>query len=231
MNGFRSWFSPLTSDLWNLIPDAWQECLSGCRSEIETVDELLFEAERLDVQVVPMRSQIFASLALAPSEVSVVVLGQDPYPDAELATGFAFGVPKHTKPLPGSLKNIFKEVINDTGMTTKADCTLQSWTEQGVLLLNTSLTTQAGVRAGHQSWPWNPIIRSVLSHVVEVNPNVVAVLWGNHAKQYAELFNSDSIVQSMHPSPLSANRGFLGSKPFSRVNEILEVNLKPVITW
>ena len=103
--------------------------------------------------------------------------------------------------------------------------------EQGVLLLNTSLTTESGIRAAHSSWPWEPVVRAIIAHVVEVNPLVVGLLLGNHAKKFGELFDSKSIVSSAHPSPLSASRGFLGSKPFTRVNEILMRNGKSVIVW
>jgi uracil-DNA glycosylase len=192
---------------------------------------LLEKSNQSGTGVVPAIENIFAALAVAPDDVSVVILGQDPYPTPGHAIGLAFAVPTGTQPLPGSLRNIFKEVESDIGKSALAECSLKAWVDQGVLLFNTSLTTEAGVRAGHSTWPWEQIVQTLLKHVVEVNPKVAAILWGNHAKQFASLFDPESIVESAHPSPLSASRGFLGSKPFSRVNSILAANQKPVINW
>ena len=183
------------------------------------------------IEVVPSFENIFAALKISPSDVSVVVIGQDPYPTPSHAIGLAFAIPSQTKPLPGSLRNIFKEVAADTGSTSTADASLGAWVDQGVLLLNTSLTTESGIRAAHSSWPWEPVVRAIIAHVVEVNPLVVGLLFGNHAKKFRELFDPNSIVSSTHPSPLSASRGFLGSMPFTRVNEILMRNGKSVIVW
>jgi uracil-DNA glycosylase len=192
---------------------------------------LLEESIQSGNHFVPAIENVFAVLAVAPSDVSVVILGQDPYPTPSHAIGLAFAVPAGTQPLPGSLRNIFKEIETDTGQSTKAECSLKAWVDQGVLLLNTSLTTETGVRAGHSTWPWDHVIQTLLKQVIEMNPKVAAILWGNHAKQFASLFDSESIVESAHPSPLSASRGFLGSKPFSRVNSILAANQKSVINW
>lgn len=202
-----------------------------CRSDIDEVSRLLASAQQSGIHVVPDIENVFAALTLAPRDISVVILGQDPYPNPSHAIGLAFAVPAGTHPLPGSLRNVFREVESDIGRPAVADYSLKNWADQGVLLLNTSLTTESGVRAGHATWPWDKIVQTILKHVVEVNPKVVAALWGNHAKQFAQLFDVESIVASAHPSPLSASRGFLGSRPFSRVNEILSANQKHVINW
>ena len=221
----------MTTTLWDAIPPAWQACLSLCKSEVDEISRLLAIAEQSGIRVVPAIENIFTALTIDPSDISVVILGQDPYPTPNYAIGLAFAVPEGTKPLPGSLRNVFKEVESDIGRASVADCSLQTWVDQGVLLLNTSLTTESGIRAGHVTWPWEKIVQTILRHVVEVNPKVVAVLWGNHAKQFAQMFDVESIVESAHPSPLSASRGFLGSKPFSRVNETLVANQKQMINW
>ena len=218
----------MTMSLWNSIPTAWRKGLSSCKTEIEEIDGLLAQSEASG-NLAPARELIFAALAVAPTEVSVVILGQDPYPKPGHAIGLAFAVPVDTHPIPGSLRNIFNEVQSDTGRKSTADCSLESWVNQGVLLLNTSLTTEQGVRAAHADWPWQSVVDALLRHVVAVNPDVVAVLWGNQAKQFAGLFGIT--IESAHPSPLSANRGFLGSKPFSKVNEVLAATQKPVISW
>lgn len=217
--------------LWDAIPAPWRDCLSDLGSQITQIEQALIQEQLVAGPVVPNLEKVFAALAIDPAEVTVVVIGQDPYPAPNHATGLAFAVPANMQPLPGSLRNIFKEVASDTGNPSSSDCTLASWLNQGVLLLNTSFTTVSGKRAAHSHLPWDEVVQAILRLVVKVNPNVVAVLWGNHAKQFANLFNSESIVESAHPSPLSANRGFLGSKPFTRVNEILARNEKPVIRW
>jgi uracil-DNA glycosylase len=203
----------------------------SCKPELEQIEHLLAQNEHAGSIVVPEVSKIFAALAMSPSDVSVVVIGQDPYPTPSHAIGLAFAVPNETKPLPGSLRNIFKEVATDTGLESTTGAALDKWVQQGVLLLNTSLTTSSGVRAAHSSWPWDPIVRAMIEHVVQMNPKVVGLLLGNHAKQFAEYFDPDSIVFSAHPSPLSASRGFLGSKPFTRVNTILASRNRSEIIW
>lgn len=221
----------MTANLWSSIPTSWQEGLSSCKPELDQIELLLSQAQQLGLQVVPEKDNLFAALAIPPNEVSVVLLGQDPYPTLGHAIGLAFAVPAKTHPLPGSLRNIFKEVEADTGVSSTTDTSLVGWVEQGVLPLNTSLTTVSGVRAAHAQWPWEPIVRAIIEHVVHVNPKVVGLLLGNHAKGFASLFSPESIVFAAHPSPLSANRGFLGSKPFTRVNSILVANSKTEIIW
>lgn len=231
MNGFQVWSSQLNGDLWRSIPQVWQDGLADCRFDIERIEALLSDAQQRGISYVPGFEQIFAALKVHPEEVSVILLGQDPYPSPDQAIGLAFAVPANTSPVPGSLRNIFKEIESDLGTKSTADLTLASWVDQGVLLLNTSLTTEEGLRAAHSAWPWEAIVRSVINRVVELNPNVVALLWGNYAKAFGDLFNPDSVVESAHPSPLSAYRGFLGSKPFSRANQILQAAGKTPIQW
>lgn len=217
--------------LWRSFPAAWKDGLSDCRVEIERIDTLLNEVEENGIILVPNAERIFAALTMHPQDVSVILIGQDPYPSPNQAIGLAFAVPAATFPVPGSLRNIFTEIEADLGTKSDADMTLSTWVDQGVLLLNTSLTTEAGVRGAHSAWPWEAIVRSLISRVVELNPNVVALLWGNHAKAFSDLFNPGCVVESAHPSPLSAHRGFLGSKPFSRANQILQANGKLPIHW
>jgi uracil-DNA glycosylase len=221
----------MTANLWGSVPVAWQGALLSCKQELEQIEHLLIQNKHAGSKVVPEVSKIFAALAMSPSDVSVVVIGQDPYPTPSHAIGLAFAVPNEAKPLPGSLRNIFKEVATDTGLESATGAALEKWVQQGVLLLNTSLTTNSGVRAAHSSWPWEPIVRAMIEHVVQMNPKVVGLLLGNHAKQFADYFDPDSIVFSAHPSPLSASRGFLGSKPFTRVNKILASHSRPEIIW
>lgn len=217
--------------LWDSIPKPWLDILIDCKTLIDQIDGLISKAQEAGVRVVPDLDQVFAALTVAPTNVSVIIIGQDPYPSIGHANGLAFAVPSDTRPLPASLRNIFKEVASDTGSDSEADSSLKHWVDQGVLLLNTSLTTQADVRAAHAKWPWGEVVSTVLKHVVDINPKVAVVLWGNHAKQFSDLFDTNSVVTSAHPSPLSARQGFFGSKPFTKINRILEANHKQVIVW
>lgn len=221
----------MSANLWISIPATWQDGLSSIKPELDQIDHLLAQDLNSGLQVVPEIGKLFAVLSLPPSSVSVVLLGQDPYPTPSHAIGLAFAVPEGTKPIPGSLRNMLMEVASDTSKPSTTDSSLSGWVDQGVLLLNTSLTTTSGVRAAHVAWPWEKVVRAIIDRVVVENPNVVGLLLGNHAKRFAEHFATESIVDAAHPSPLSANRGFIGSKPFTRVNAILKANHKTEITW
>jgi uracil-DNA glycosylase len=221
----------MPANLWSSIPATWQVGLSSIKPELDRIENLLAHESKSGLEVVPERNKLFAALELSPSDVTVVLLGQDPYPTPSHALGLAFAVPEGTKPIPGSLRNMLKEVASDTGRPSTVDTSLSGWVNQGVLLLNTSLTTTSGVRAAHASWPWEPVVRAVIDRVVQENPKVVGLLLGNHAKRFAEHFAPDSIVLAAHPSPLSAHRGFIGAKPFTRVNAILKANHKTEINW
>jgi uracil-DNA glycosylase len=141
--------------------------IASCRSSIDQIDVQLAQCVKDSIEVVPSLENIFAALEISPVDVSVVVIGQDPYPTPSHAIGLAFAVPSQTKPLPGSLRNIFKEVAADTGSTSTADASLGAWVDQGVLLLNTSLTTESGIRAAHSSWPWEPIVRAIINMLLK----------------------------------------------------------------
>ena len=221
----------MTEILWNSLTTDWQDCLSGCRADLTEIENSIAQAELSGAKVVPAIGDVFAALSIAPNKVSVIVLGQDPYPNSRHAVGLAFAVPKDTNPLPGSLRNIFKECSDDTGLSPNTDSSLKNWLNQGVLLLNTTLTTEEGVRAAHTSWQWQVIVETIIKSVTGLNPKVVAMLWGNHAQSFSNMFDPESLVCSAHPSPLSAHRGFLGSKPFSRANQILVSTNKNPVQW
>jgi len=221
----------MLSSLWEFVPDTWQDELSPVQQTLSELDQLLEAAADSGDQIVPIQELIFNSLQTGPSQVRIVILGQDPYPNSAHAIGLAFAVPAATSPLPSSLRNIFKEVDSDLGTAAQSSPDLKSWASQGVLLLNTSLTTTHGQSAAHATWPWSPVVNQILKSVTEHNPNVVAILWGRAARNYSHLFNPERIISSAHPSPLSAHRGFFGSKPFSGANAMLAVDGHQVINW
>ncbi|MFK7877418.1 MAG: uracil-DNA glycosylase [Paracoccaceae bacterium] len=182
-------------------------------------------------ETLPQPDQIFAALERCPPTATrVVILGQDPYPTPGHAHGLAFSAHKDTTPLPKSLANIFKELQNDIG-TAPWDADLGFWADQGVLLLNTVLTTPAGVAGGHRKLGWERLTRQVLDRL-NTGPHAF-VLWGKDAQSYsAHLTHPDHLIlKAPHPSPLSAYRGFFGSRPFSTVNRWLMDRQDTPINW
>ncbi len=191
-------------------------------------------AARLEAEtrpVLPPPEQRFAALALCPPDaVRVVILGQDPYPTPGHAHGLAFSVAANVTPLPRSLSNIFKELHDDLGAAPGSG-DLHFWASQGVLLLNTALTVPAGDAGGHAKLGWARLTAQVL-HALDDRPRA-AILWGRPAQAHARHLSHPGhlILQSAHPSPLSARRGFFGSRPFSRVNDWLKAQGQTPINW
>lgn len=182
-------------------------------------------------QVLPPSKQVFAALERTPPEhVRVVILGQDPYPTPGYAHGFAFSVTGETNPLPRSLNNIFREMIDDLGVCPISG-DLRFWADQGVLLLNTSLTVRAGVAGAHSKIGWHRLTQGILQRLSD-RPRAY-ILWGNHAQKAAAPVDAEKNlkIETAHPSPLSARRGFFGSRPFSRTNAWLQGHGHPVINW
>lgn len=179
----------------------------------------------------PGPEAIFRALAITPPDaVRVVILGQDPYPTPGHADGLAFSVTKGT-PLPRSLTNIFKEMDGDIDeIPNHGD--LSHWAQQGVLLLNTSLSVLPGAAGIHAKWGWDRLARQAVTEAQRHRP-LAFILWGNHAqKALSGLPRADDLlIESAHPSPLSARRGFFGSRPFSRVNDWLRARDEAPIDW
>jgi len=164
---------------------------------------------------------VFRALALAPEKVRVLIVGQDPYPNAAHAMGLSFSVPREVSPLPGSLRNIRIELADDLGGDLPDNGDLSAWLDRGVLLLNRHLTTVVGQPGAHQSLGWDVVTDDLIRALVHCQQNFVAILWGKQAAELEPLLADTPIIRSAHPSPLSAHRGFFGSKPFSRANALL----------
>ena len=214
--------------LFSLVPEPWREVLASYEDQINSIGRELQQRADKGERILPDRKWVFRSLEMPPEDVKVVIVGQDPYPNISDAVGLAFSVVPRKSGLPGSLMNIQKEIITDIGSTTTSDGDLSRWSSQGVLLLNRILTVSAGDSASHTSLGWGEVTKSIIAHVA--GNGVIGVLWGNSAKEMAPLFAENNRIEGVHPSPLSAHRGFLGSKPFSRVNEkLLARHLDPII--
>lgn len=188
--------------------------------------------ERRRHTVYPSREDVFASLRTTSyADVKVLVLGQDPYHGPGQAHGLCFSVQRDVEP-PPSLVNIFKELRDDIGIPIPTHGNLEAWARRGVLLLNTTLTVRAGQAASHQGKGWETFTDQVI-RVVNEKPFVVFVLWGAHARKKKVLIDTQRhvVVESAHPSPLSAHNGFFGSRPFSKVNEALRNARLEEIDW
>jgi len=183
--------------------------------------------------VYPDKEDIFNAFKYCSLEdTKVCIIGQDPYHDVNQAHGLAFSV-KEGVPLPPSLINIYKELEDDMGIPARDSGCLDNWAKQGVLLLNAVLTVRAHQAASHRSLGWENFTDNAIKHLNDREKPVVFILWGNFARKKAELITNSHhyIIESAHPSPLSASRGFFGSKPFSKTNKFLLKNNMIPINW
>jgi len=212
----------------------WQLALSAHKSHLHQLEVELAGEPGL----APQSNLVMASFSVAPADVRVLILGQDPYPTSGVAVGRAFAVSLDTKPLPASLRNIFNELVTDVGGALPS-VDLAGWQQQGVMLLNRHLTTIAGTAGAHFDAGWQVITDAAIRHLLALGNPIVLVLWGAQAKSIkktlgqalADAASHVVIVESPHPSPLSAHRGFFGSKPFSAVNRhLLNLGQQP-INW
>ena len=191
------------------------------------------QKRRDEVRVFPEEKNVFNALELTPFEsVKVVILGQDPYHGFGQAHGLSFSVQKGT-PLPPSLKNIYKELQEDIGGELPTEGDLSHWAKQGVLLLNTVLTVEEGNANSHKGMGWERLTNRLIESLNGLKHPVIFILWGNPAQDKEKLITNPNhvILKAPHPSPLSAYRGFFGSKPFSRVNDILIQQGQSPIRW
>ena len=191
------------------------------------------QKRRSEVRVFPEEKNVFNALELTPFEsVKVVILGQDPYHGSGQAHGLSFSVQKGI-PLPPSLKNIYKELQEDIGGEVPIEGDLSHWAKQGVLLLNTVLTVEEGNANSHKGKGWERLTNRLIESLNELKHPVIFILWGKPAQDKEKLIINPNhvILKAPHPSPLSAYRGFFGSKPFSRVNDILIQQGQTPIRW
>lgn len=201
------------------------------RSERHTELQLFISRERSEHAVYPPAEAVYAAFELTSFDsTKVVVLGQDPYHSPGQAHGLSFSVRGNT-PIPPSLRNIFQELSTDVSIQRERNGDLTGWAHQGVLLLNTTLTVRDGEAGSHNGRGWEHITDAVIRALNDKPTRVVFVLWGAHARKKKTLITQTHhvVIESAHPSPLSAHRGFLGSKPFSQINSALqEADLSPI---
>ena len=213
----------MPAQLFDQLHSDWKRVLQPHRDLILEIEKRL-----INLDIAPDFNKIFRSLTRSIEATNVVIFGQDPYPTKGHAHGLAFSVDSSVSPLPPSLRNIFTELSTDCGIKrTSGD--LSDWFVQGVLLVNRVLTTQTGASLAHADFGWQQITETVAQELGK--HEVVAILWGKNAGELSRHFAPELIIESVHPSPLSAYRGFFGSKPFSRCNEILKAHNKSPIAW
>ncbi|MDU4326627.1 uracil-DNA glycosylase [uncultured Clostridium sp.] len=218
----------------NILKNDWKELLEDefSKDYYQTLRQFLIE-EYKTKKIYPDKYDIFNALHFTPyKDIKVVILGQDPYHGPGQAHGLSFSVNPSVK-TPPSLLNIYKELNSDLGCYIPNNGYLKKWADQGVLLLNTSLTVRAGEANSHKNIGWQVFTDKIISLVNEKDDPVVFLLWGNNAIKKKELITNKRhlILTSVHPSPLSASRGFFGSKPFSKINNFLISVNKDPIDW
>lgn len=218
--------------LAELVDPGWAEALQPVEPQIRRMGAMLREELAAGRAYLPAGEDVlraFRSPTFA--DVRVLLVGQDPYPTAGHPMGLCFSVQPHVRPLPRSLENILQELHDDVGVLRPPTGDLSAWTRHGVMLLNRVLTVAPGAPASHRGRGWEAVTDQAIRALVARDAPLVAVLWGREAQSLRPLLGSTPVVASAHPSPLSAARGFFGSRPFSRANALLAAQGSAPVDW
>lgn len=214
-----------------LIDPAWADALQPVAPRIAALGDRLREEVAAGRGYLPAGENVLRAFRRPLADVKVLIVGQDPYPTPGHPIGLSFAVDSHVRPLPRSLGNIYRELNDDLGIPPAAHGDLSTWSDQGVLLLNRVLTVAPGAPASHRGWGWEKVTEHAIRTLVARDAALVAILWGKDAASLRPLLGSTPIIESPHPSPLSASRGFFGSRPFSRANALLDEQGVPGVDW
>ncbi|TGB18268.1 uracil-DNA glycosylase [Streptomyces palmae] len=204
-----------------IVEAGWAEALAPVAERIAAMGDFLRAEIAAGRTYLPAGGHVLRAFQQPFHEVRVLIVGQDPYPTPGHAVGLSFSVAPEVRPLPGSLENIYREMHTDLGHPRPANGDLTPWTQQGVLLLNRALTTAPRKPAAHRGKGWEEVTEQAIRALVARGGPLVAILWGRDARNLRPLLGEVPSVESAHPSPMSADRGFFGSRPFSRANELL----------
>ncbi len=208
---------------------------AGWAAQLEPVGahiDAIYDRLRADRQpYLPSDDRILRAFERPFDEVKVLIVGQDPYPTPGHPVGLSFSAERDVRPVPRSLGNIYKEMQTDLGLAPPEHGDLSGWADQGVMLLNRVLTVASGTAGSHRGWGWETVTEHAIRALAAREKPLVAILWGNSARQLAPLLGSTPLIESAHPSPLSARRGFFGSRPFSRANELLAEQGADPVDW
>lgn len=213
------------------VDPGWARALEPVADRLAAMADFV-EAERAaGHEVLPARENVLRAFERPFDGVRVLLVGQDPYPTPGHAVGLSFSVAPDVAPVPRSLHNVFTEYVADLGLPRPSCGDLTPWADRGVLLLNRVLTVRPGAAASHRRAGWEAVTARAITALVERNAPLVAVLWGRDAATAAPLLGDTPVVSSVHPSPLSASRGFFGSRPFSTVNDHLVAMGEQPVDW
>ncbi len=217
--------------LAEIIDPGWAEALAPVEPTIRQLGEFLRAETAAGRRYLPAGANVLRAFTAPLADVRVLVVGQDPYPTPGHAVGLSFSVDPAVRPIPKSLVNIYREYSEDLGLPAPSTGDLSPWFERGVLLLNRVLTVAPGEPGSHRGKGWEQVTARAIDALVERDAPLVAILWGRDAASLRPALGSTPIIASAHPSPLSAHRGFFGSRPFSRVNAELEGLGAEPIDW
>src|SRR5690242_10942200 len=213
-----------------MAPD-WATALAPVDERIAAMGQFLRTELSAGRSYLPAGDDVFKAFRRPLADVRVLVVGQDPYPTPGHPIGLSFAVDAHVRPLPRSLENIYRELRDDLGAPTPAHGDLTAWSDQGVMLLNRVLTVRPGESASHRGRGWEEVTSRAIDVLAARGGPMAAILWGRDAQSLKPALGPIPWVESAHPSPLSASRGFFGSKPFSRVNRLLEEQDGDPVDW
>lgn len=217
--------------LAEIIAPDWAEALAPVEAQVHELGEFLRAETAAGRRYLPAGRHVLRAFERPLADVKVLIVGQDPYPTPGHAIGLSFAVDPHVQPVPRSLANIYRELGTDLGLPTPTTGDLTPWADQGVLLLNRVLTVRAGAAGSHRGKGWEQVTQRAIEALVGRGGPLVAVLWGRDAQGLTPMLGDVPIVASPHPSPLSANAGFFGSRPFSRANALLEQQGASPVDW
>ncbi|MEE6281472.1 uracil-DNA glycosylase [Georgenia sunbinii] len=221
----------MIAPLSQTVDPGWASALAPVEPEIRAMGDFLRTETAAGRDYLPAGPDILRAFHRPLDDVRVLIVGQDPYPTPGHPMGLSFSVQPDVRPVPRSLVNIFRELTDDVGAPAPACGDLSAWADGGVMLLNRVLTVQPGAPASHRGKGWEAVTGHAIRSLVARDKPLVAILWGNAAQTLRPLLADTPVVASAHPSPLSASRGFFGSRPFSRTNALLvEQGARPV-SW
>ena len=221
----------MAAALHTIIDPQWAAALDPVADQVAAMGEFLRAEVAAGRTYLPAGPAVLRAFERPMGEVRVLIVGQDPYPTPGHPIGLSFAVDRHVRPVPRSLANIYRELHTDLGITPPQHGDLTAWSDQGVLLLNRVLTVQPGRPASHRGKGWEPITETAIRALVARGGPLVAVLWGKDAQTLQPMMGGTPAIASAHPSPMSADRGFFGSRPFSRVNAMLAEQGGEPVDW
>jgi uracil-DNA glycosylase len=214
-----------------LMDAGWADALQPVGPDIAALGDRLRAEVAAGRHYLPSGDRVLRAFGRPLDDVKVLIVGQDPYPTPGHPIGLSFAVDAHVRPLPRSLANIYTELESDLGIPRAAHGDLSAWSDQGVMLLNRVLTVAPGAPASHRGWGWEKVTEHAIRTLVARDRPLVAILWGRDASNLRPLLGMTPYIESAHPSPLSASRGFFGSRPFSRANALLERQGAEPVDW